>query len=154
MEQFPWAAPLIGLITVLLGGGGFWSYAASRRKVEIEAQGTVINGFILLIAEMKAERKQLIERVLECERINIRQDRHIVELQRTLIKPFEWWNMKNAIVYQIRLIAGDRLEPPMCETLAIAIIKVIEDFNRTAATSAIEAVKTSIEIEKGSDKSG
>lgn len=49
-----------------------------------------------------------------------------------------------AAVVEIRNIAGDKLPPAMCEEIAARIVKLIEDYNRTAALAAMETVKQTL----------
>lgn len=52
--------------------------------------------------------------------------------------------MKPSILAEIERIAGDRLTPAMREEITDRAIKIIDDHNRAAALTAVEAVKKTI----------
>lgn len=84
-------ATIIGLLTVLLGGSvaGFWQWFSNRKKAKVEAettaQGAILNGFMQLLAEFKAERSELVRRLVAMEENNQKQDRRIAQLEHALI---------------------------------------------------------------------
>lgn len=90
---------LVGAIALVLGATvtGFWQWATSRGKYradaevaltkgETDAQASVMNGFILLLNEFKAERMFLVARIDACEISNSKQDRRIARLERLLVR--------------------------------------------------------------------
>lgn len=63
---------------------GFWKWMTSRGKISIDAQASVINGFILLLGEFKLERAELVSRIGRLETENHGLYRHIAKLERAM----------------------------------------------------------------------
>lgn len=77
---------IIGSIAAVVAGiaAGFWKWASDRRKTDIDAQASVMNGFVLLLGEVRSERTQLVARINDLESSNHKLDRHILNLERLM----------------------------------------------------------------------
>jgi hypothetical protein len=85
---------VVGAIAAVLGGvvAGFWQWFSNRKKhdaeaqkVGLDAQASVMNGFILLLEQFKAERVVLAARITELEQTNLKLDRRIMQLERHIV---------------------------------------------------------------------
>lgn len=79
---------LVGAVALVFGAvaSGFWQWFSSKGKNTADVQSSVMNGFMLLLAEFKAERALLVSRIAECEERSEKQDRHINKLERLMVK--------------------------------------------------------------------
>lgn len=71
---------------------GFWQWLGNRKKqnaeavkVSMDAQASVMNGFILLLEQFKDERVVLASRISELEQTNLKLDRRVMQLERHLV---------------------------------------------------------------------
>jgi len=67
------AAIIAAVSAVLVAAAtGLWQWLSGRKKSEVDANASVINGFILLVKEMREERSSLLGRLDKCEqRVNL-----------------------------------------------------------------------------------
>lgn len=81
-------AGIIGVVSVVTTTfvAGLWKWLSGKKKADAEAQVTLVPGFIALLAEMKADREALIRRINALEENNLKQDRHIFQLERLIIQ--------------------------------------------------------------------
>jgi hypothetical protein len=85
---------IIGSLAVVLGGAiaGFWSWLSSRKrttaeaeKIEVDAAASVMNGFILLLKEIKEDRALLVIQMRRMDVDNHKLNRRINQLERMMI---------------------------------------------------------------------
>lgn len=83
----------VEVVTVLVGGvvaiitafvTGLWPFLTGKKKSDLDAQASLVNGFVALLAEFKSERELLVKRINDLEENNQRQDRHILRLERLM----------------------------------------------------------------------
>jgi len=60
---------------------GMWQWMVGKRRGELDAQSSIINGFIALLGEFKNERAQLVQRIDELERTSQRCSRRVLHLE-------------------------------------------------------------------------
>lgn len=82
----PTLVSIVGAMAVALAAlfTGFWKWMTSHGRTSIDAQASVINGFILLLAEFKTERAELVSRIGKLEVENHNLYRHIGRLERAM----------------------------------------------------------------------
>jgi hypothetical protein len=77
---------LVGGVVALLTAFITWwfPYLAGRKKSDLDAQASLVSGFVALLAELRSEREQLTRRIGNLEANNQRQDHHIAKLERLM----------------------------------------------------------------------
>lgn len=79
---------VIGSVGAVLSAvvAGFWTWLSAKRKTDLDAQASLVTGFIALLAEFKAERELLVKRIVDLEANNHRRDRHVRQLERIMAR--------------------------------------------------------------------
>lgn len=84
-----------GIITAIVGGivaavtglaTGVWQWLSNRKKLGIDAQASLVTGFVSLLTSVQNERDRLLARIDVLEAAHIKQDNRIVRLERVLRK--------------------------------------------------------------------
>lgn len=82
-----------GVDVALVGGGvaivtgavtGLWQWLNNRKKLSIDAQASLVSGFVSLLTSVQNERDRLLDRITKLETENHKQDRRIGKLERVL----------------------------------------------------------------------
>lgn len=77
---------VVGAIAVVFTGfiTGLWQWLSGRKKSNIDAQASLVAGFVALLTSVQNERDRLLARITECESDNQKQDRRISKLERLI----------------------------------------------------------------------
>lgn len=73
---------IVATLTVFITG--LWQWISGKKKTSNDAQVSLVEGFVALLAEFKNERILLVARIIELEKANHQQDRHIAKLERIM----------------------------------------------------------------------
>jgi hypothetical protein len=75
-------AGAVAVVTAVVTG--LWKWLGDRKRHEIDAQASLVSGFVSLLTSVQNERDRLLGRIGDLESNNQKQDRRISKLERVL----------------------------------------------------------------------
>lgn len=81
-----WITAVAGAIATIIVAmlTGLWQFLSGRKRLDTEAQSSLLAGFVSLLTELKNERAQLLVRLGECEAGLHEKNRYIDRLKSLL----------------------------------------------------------------------
>lgn len=77
---------IVALLTAIFGGGNLWNYFKDRKKIDVDAQTVMFNGFMSMNTQSQARIERLEQRNQELETENQRCNRRTARFERLLIE--------------------------------------------------------------------